>query len=100
SIKAAANFHGSEIVKYEHGQSASFLSHGGHTWNTEFDPTESCNFAGSQDVDALEMIREVDFTIQVAPAVPSVSLGGLALLGGLILAIAVAGLAVQRKRRV
>ena len=31
--------------------------------------------------------------------VPSISFGGLALLGGLVLAIALAGLAVQRRRR-
>jgi hypothetical protein len=31
--------------------------------------------------------------------VPSISFGGLAVLGGLLLAIAVGGLAVQRRRR-
>jgi hypothetical protein len=31
--------------------------------------------------------------------VPSISLGGLAALGGLVVAIAVGGLAVQRRRR-
>jgi len=99
SIRAAGNFHGGEIIKYEHGQSASFLSHGGHAWDTEFDPTAHCSYAGSKDVDGLEMIREVDFDVQVASAVPSISFSGLTLLGALIFAVAVGGLAVQRRHR-
>jgi cysteine-rich repeat protein len=68
---------------------------------------EQCDDGGTTPGDGCDAICEIEpgWTCEGEPSVctalpvPSISLGGLALLGGLVLAIALGGLAVQRRRR-
>ncbi|MBW2400450.1 MAG: hypothetical protein JRG80_14405 [Deltaproteobacteria bacterium] len=55
SIRAVpqANFDGGEIIRLPAGGAASFLSHGGHDWDSAF-ATAATFESNSEDVDALE----------------------------------------------
>jgi len=71
--------------------------------------TEECDDGGTEPGDGCDETCQVEpgWTCEGEPSVctelptpvPSISFGGLALLGGLVLVVAIGGLAVQRRRR-
>jgi hypothetical protein len=78
---------GGEIVRWEFGSAATFLSHGGHLWNTGFNVMQAFGVpAGSEDVDALEAAPPGQVAAPAAP-IPVLGLAGVALLGAGLLAV-------------
>jgi len=58
SIREAANFHGGELVHFPHGGTPGFLVHGGHTWDTNFDPIAFFGLSsGPKSADAVDSGR-------------------------------------------
>ncbi len=74
------------------GFAATYLTHGGHVWDTAFSVTATFGVA-SENVDALEAVASV------APSVPALSPLGLVLLVATLAASGAAGLALAHRRR-
>ncbi len=88
SIREAANFDGGEIVHWRFGNTPTFLSHGGHDWDTAFLVAPAFGFPGGVDeVDALEASPTGQIVSPASLGVPMfpTALVGLLLMGLLLL---------------
>jgi hypothetical protein len=91
SITEAGSFHGGELIHLAFGGAPAFLVHGGHAWNTSFDPALAFNIPGAAKKNA----DSVD-SGQGEPGIPTLS--DAALLIALLLLILVGGASMWRRR--
>jgi hypothetical protein len=89
SIREAANFDGGEIMHWRFSDPApTFLSHGGHPWDTSFLVANAFGFPGAVDeIDAIEGSPTGQIVSPAGVAVPMfpTALGGLLVMGLLLL---------------
>lgn len=83
---ASVGIDGGEIYVYEKGVGASFLFHGGHLWDTDFDVSGTFNLT-SENIDALEAV-----STRIQPVPEPSSIFALGIISGL-------GFFSGRKRR-
>jgi hypothetical protein len=92
SLRSTTSVDGGEIVHWRNGSPATFLSHGGHAWDTAFVVAAAFGLpVGSEDVDALEAAPAGQVAAPATP-MPVVGPAGALLLGAGLLAIGWLGL--------
>ncbi|NIM19373.1 MAG: IPTL-CTERM sorting domain-containing protein [Candidatus Latescibacteria bacterium] len=93
SINEAANFHGGELVHLPFGGTASFLYHGGHYWDPNFDPRVAFNIPldKKKNADAVDSGRG-----ESAFGIPTLSIWAMILMALLLL---LTGIAVVRRQQ-
>jgi hypothetical protein len=73
SIRATGTWDGGEIVVLPSGGPASFLNHGGHLWNTDFNVGVAFG-VGTEEVDGIEAVEELE-------GIPTLTEWGLIIFG-------------------
>jgi len=91
SIAEAGSFHGGELIHLAFGGAPAFLVHGGHTWDTSFNPALAFDIPGAakKNADAVD-------SGQGEPGIPTLS--NAALLIALLLIVLVGSASMWRRR--
>jgi hypothetical protein len=95
SIRATANWDGGEIVHWRNGTPATFLSHGGHPWDTAFSVAVALG-TGIEEIDGLEAAAPYTAVSPASTGVPALSSWALVAQAGALIA---AGLFVATRIR-